>query len=82
MSAVFTAYSEMSKEVLLEQTLRLHEENARLRAALKPFVEPLEGDKFLQDKQVIECFTRNEVMRIDLTVGDFRAARKALGETS
>lgn len=69
-------YAEMSAELT-----RLRARVEELERALKPFAVKLDGDHHLNDEQVIECFTRNEVLRTEVRVRDFRAAARALKAT-
>lgn len=56
----------------------LHAQLATMREALEPFAITLQDEKHLRPEQVIECFTRNDVMLAELRVADFRRARAAL----
>jgi hypothetical protein len=60
--------------------VRLMAENARLRAALKPFASALKGNwSYQSDEMPIDaCFGASD-LRLRFRLGDFRAARAVLG---
>jgi vacuolar-type H+-ATPase catalytic subunit A/Vma1 len=60
--------------------VRLMAENARLRAALKPFAAALKGNWSHQsDEMPIDAGFGASDLRLRFRLGDFRAARDVLG---
>ncbi len=60
--------------------VRLMAENARLRAALKPFASALKGNWSHQsDEMPIDAGFGASDLRLRFRLGDFRAARDVLG---
>jgi hypothetical protein len=60
--------------------VRLMAENARLRAALKPFASALKGNwSYQSDEMPIDAGFGASDLRLRFRLGDFRAARAALG---
>ncbi len=60
--------------------VRLMAENARLRAALKPFANALKGNwSYQSDEMPIDAGFGASDLRLRFRLGDFRAARDVLG---
>lgn len=60
--------------------VRLMAENARLRAALKPFATALKGNwSYQSDEMPIDAGFGASDLRLRFRLGDFRAARAVLG---
>jgi len=60
--------------------VRLMAENARLRAALKPFASALKGNwSYQSDEMPIDAGFGASDLRLRFRLGDFRAARDVLG---
>lgn len=60
--------------------IRLEMENAKLRAALKPFANALKGNwSYQSDEMPIDAGFGASDLRLRFRLGDFRAARDVLG---
>ena len=61
--------------------VRLMAENAKLRAALKPFASALKGNwSYQSDEMPIDAGFGASDLRLRFRLGDFRAARDVFGD--